>query len=195
MPTQSSNASYPGYGLEKQISNWSDEINVDESTRRVNVVTPLLAATLDRTGVTSRNASHILLAFATGQGMKVDQMNLSSSAIEQQRIKERCRADEKRRESIEFPNHLVVHWDGKSQSEVSLMKEGKKNEKKKEVVERLPILVTGSGTEQLLECSKLSSGTGMNISSAVVRQLRDWKIADRVQAMCFDTTSSNTGKL
>lgn len=169
------------------------ELDEAEPTTRINVVTPLLAATLDRTGVTSRTASHILLAFATGQGMDVDRMNLSSSAIEQRRIKERCKADERRKAVSEFPNHLIVHWDGKAHSEISLTKEGEKQIQTKEVVERLPILVTGSGTEQLLGSAKLSSGTGKNIASAVVGQLWEWDIADRVQAMCFDTTNSNTG--
>lgn len=157
-------------------------LNNDEPTARVNVVTPLLTATLDRTGVSSRNASHILLAFATDQGMDVDALNLSSSSIERNRVKQRKLTDDQHRQNIQFPNYLSVHWDGKAVTETKV------------VVERLPILVTGYGTEQLLQSAKLSSGTGISIATAVLKALQDWKISDRVQAMCFDTTNSNTGK-
>src|SRR6218665_888191 len=36
-------------------------------------------------------------------------------------------------------------------------------------------------------------GDLLEISQAVVCALKDWEVADRVEAMCFDTTAANTG--
>ncbi|KAG0728480.1 hypothetical protein GWK47_032372 [Chionoecetes opilio] len=64
----------------------------------------------------------------------------------------------------------------------------------KENVERLPILVSGNGTVQLLNVPKLPSGTGSERAKAVVGALKDWDLTERISGMSFDTTSSNTGR-
>jgi hypothetical protein len=62
-----------------------------------------------------------------------------------------------------------------------------------EKIERLPIVVSGGGKFKLLGIPKLTSGTCAEIAEAVVESLQDWNIKDSVNAMCFDTTASNTG--
>src|SRR6478609_12047720 len=64
-----------------------------------------------------------------------------------------------------------------------------------ELVDRLPVIVSGAGIDQLLGVPKLPSGTGEAQASAVARALEEWGLIDRVSAMCFDTTSSNTGRV
>lgn len=64
----------------------------------------------------------------------------------------------------------------------------------KSKVDRLPVLVSGTDISQLLSVPKLPSGTGDEQAKAVVNSLRNWQIEDMVQGMCFDTTSSNTGR-
>ncbi|KAG0721650.1 hypothetical protein GWK47_046059 [Chionoecetes opilio] len=61
--------------------------------------------------------------------------------------------------------------------------------------ERLAILVTGEGVEKLLGVPKLHSGTGDAAATAVFEALEDWGVQERVVAMCFDTTSANTGAI
>ena len=61
-------------------------------------------------------------------------------------------------------------------------------------MDRLPVLVSGKQVSQLLTVAKLPSGTGQAQASAVVEALKDWDVGARVNAMCFDTTSSNTGR-
>lgn len=80
-----------------------------------------------------------------------------------------------------------VHWDGKMLSDL----QGESNSK----VDRLPVIVTFDGNEQLLGVPKVSSGEGKGkrIAEAVHGLLIEWGIADRVQALSFDTTSTNTG--
>ncbi|KAJ8411990.1 hypothetical protein AAFF_G00142570 [Aldrovandia affinis] len=64
----------------------------------------------------------------------------------------------------------------------------------KENVNRLPILVSGNGTVQLLNVPKLPNGTGSEMAKAVVGALKDWDLTERIGGMSFDTTSSNTGR-
>jgi len=63
----------------------------------------------------------------------------------------------------------------------------------KEQVDRLPVLISGVATEQLLGVPKLPSGTGEAQAAAVVQLVKEWGIEDCVAALCFDTTASNTG--
>ena len=63
-----------------------------------------------------------------------------------------------------------------------------------EKVDRLPILVSGSGVDQLLCIPKLSAGTGEAMASAMLEAVESWGIKDQIKAISFDTTSSNTGR-
>ena len=79
---------------------------------------------------------------------------------------------------------LVVHWDGK------LMQDLTSNVH----VDRLPIIVSGSGVKQLLTVAKLTNGTGQSQANAVVTALEEWGLTENVIGMSFDTTASNTGR-
>ena len=46
----------------------------------------------------------------------------------------------------------------------------------------------------LLKIAKLPYGTGLQQAKAVVEALDDWDLKQKVVAMSFDTTSSNTGR-
>ncbi|KAK3916748.1 Alanine racemase, catabolic [Frankliniella fusca] len=65
------------------------------------------------------------------------------------------------------------------------------NDKK---ADRLPVLVSGIRTEQLLGAPELSHGSGECIAAAVVGLLKEWELEDRVMGLVFDTTSSNSGR-
>ena len=80
---------------------------------------------------------------------------------------------------------LVLHWDGKLMADLT----------GDEKVDRLPIIVSGSDTEQLLCVPKLPSGTGKAMADALMDAVSDWGISGRIKALSFDTTSSNTGRL
>jgi len=64
---------------------------------------------------------------------------------------------------------------------------------KKDVVDRMAIVVSGTGVEQLLGMPKLPSGTADGQATAVAKVLQEWGIVNRVCAVCFDVTSTNTG--
>lgn len=46
----------------------------------------------------------------------------------------------------------------------------------------------------LIDVPRLDSSSGEEQAAAVYKALQDWQLCDRVQALCCDTTSSNTGK-
>ena len=62
-------------------------------------------------------------------------------------------------------------------------------------MDRLPILVSGHGVDQLLAVPKLPSGSGEASATAVYEAAVAWGVCDRIKAMLFDTTAVNTGRL
>ncbi|KAK2709688.1 hypothetical protein QYM36_013384 [Artemia franciscana] len=80
---------------------------------------------------------------------------------------------------------LLVHWDGKLIADLT----------SKDQFDQLPIMVSGKGVSQLLTVAKLTSGTGEPQAPAVYSAIEDWGITENIHAMCFGTTSSNTGRL
>lgn len=78
---------------------------------------------------------------------------------------------------------FVVHWDGKSFPDLI----GKAK------VDREDIIVSSNGTSKFFGAPKISPATGENIANAVYETLTKWNIVNRVEGMCFDTTSTNSG--
>lgn len=78
---------------------------------------------------------------------------------------------------------LTLHWDGKLLEDIA----------GRETVDRLPVLVSGAGVEQLLAVPKMPSGTGEAAANAVYETAVSWNICDQVKCMSFDTTAANTG--
>src|SRR6218665_1811049 len=56
----------------------------------------------------------------------------------------------------------------------------------REHIDRLPIIISGVGVEQLLGVPKLPSGTDEAQATAVIMSLEEWGVTNRVAALCFD---------
>lgn len=84
--------------------------------------------------------------------------------------------------STTFPNFCTVHWDTKLLGELG---------------EHLAVVVSGDFpikiSEKLLGVPDIDSSSGMNQANGILGILRDWNLQRKVFALCFDTTSSNTG--
>lgn len=79
---------------------------------------------------------------------------------------------------------MVVHFDGKILPD--LIGSDKHD--------RLPIVATQShGFDQLLGVPQLEFGTGKATADAVYKALCEWKLENKIEAVCTDTTSTNTG--
>ena len=62
-------------------------------------------------------------------------------------------------------------------------------------VERLPIIVTGTDMEQILDIPKLNNASGEAQAIPVFNTLEKWELKNKINALCCDTTASNTGRL
>ncbi|KAK2702108.1 hypothetical protein QYM36_019238 [Artemia franciscana] len=152
---------------------------------RKAVVTPELAAALDRTKVSDRKAVFVIAETAKSLGMTIDQLALNRDSVRRLRAKHRIHSSASIRAKFQSDVPLVVHWDGKLIPDLI----------GKEKVDRLPVLVSGKEVLQLLTVAKLPSGTGEAQASAVFGAIEDWGIPGNIRAMCFDTRSSNTGRI
>lgn len=129
---------------------------------------------------------HILTQTARSLGQDVGDLIVNRSTIRRKRLQHRSSRAAEILSNFKPKSALIVHWDGKLMPDLT----GHGDH-----VDRLPVLVSGIGASQLLAVPKLPSGTGDEQGKAVVKALQQWHIADMVQGMCFDTTSSNTGRL
>ncbi|XP_065679988.1 uncharacterized protein LOC124806701 [Hydra vulgaris] len=154
--------------------------------RPKNIVSPQVAAALDQTKISDRNAVYALASFLVA-GQNPSELALNRWSIRRNRMKHRDETILKLKESFgenirDVP--LVVHWNGKLLPDIS---------EKHEKIDRLPILVSGQGVERLLNVPKLPNGTGEAMANAVVTAIYDWNLAENIKAMSFDTTASNSG--
>ena len=152
---------------------------------RRSVLTPHLAAALDRTKVSDRKAVFVIAETAKSFGHNIDDLALNRDTIRRLRVQHRTQRSADIKAEFRGNIPLVVHWDGKLIPDLI----------GKEKVDRLPVLVSGEGTSQLLTVAKLPSGTGKAQAAAVFEAIEDWGLANSISAMCFDTTSSNTGRI
>ena len=60
-------------------------------------------------------------------------------------------------------------------------------------VDRLPMVITGYGVDQLFCIPKPASAAGENMATAVYNAIQDWKVSENIKSFCFDTNSSNIG--
>ena len=67
------------------------------------------------------------------------------------------------------------------------------NQKLSNKYDKLLVLVSYDGTKKLLAVPKLTSESGKSMALAV-KAWNDWELKDKVVAMGFDTTRSNTGQ-
>jgi len=124
-----------------------------------------LAAALDRSGVSDRNAVYILSEAYVGQNPS--HFVLSRSSVGHKRTDYQLNVVQKIKKHFHPNEPLTVHWDGKLVEDLV----GKKH------VDRLPILVSGHGISKLLGVPKLVSGTGEVVATAVFNTIADWGIS------------------
>ena len=149
------------------------------------MVTPKVAAVLDRTNTSIRTATMIIASVINEVGCSTSPAILSKSTIHRQRYKWRHAVQIK----DDFrASKSVVLWDGKLLPDITGVDT--------EQVDRLPVLVSSllDGSTKLLGVPKLASGSGKAAMKAVLELLKSRKCDSLVLDMCFDTTASNTGR-
>lgn len=150
---------------------------------RKKLVDDDLAVSLDVAKLSDRKAAVVLTITLKCVGCDPSTYNVNTSSIRRQRIKCRQKIAESLKSVFKPEVPLTIHWDGKMIEDIS----------GHEIVDRLPILVSGKSVDQLLAVPKLASGTGESAASAVYKTLLTWGLSEHVKCMSFDTTASNTG--
>ncbi|KAL4090485.1 hypothetical protein QTP88_025312 [Uroleucon formosanum] len=150
-------------------------------------VSEKLAVVLDKCKISDRNAVHLLIATAEALGNNVNKLIINRSSIRNARIEFRKERAKKIRQDYNLANEetVVVHWDGKLLPALT----------GKGLVDRLPIVASVNGHEQLLGVPALNTGTGSDQANAVYQTIVEWCLTENVQAFCSDATASNTGRL
>lgn len=151
---------------------------------KINFITDKLSAALDRCKISDRDAVNILLATAESLGVNTDALIINRTSIKYTRERFRKERMEKIRNDFNASEigPCVVHWDRKLLPSLY----------RKQLVDRLPVIISHNGTDQLLGVPELRSGTGENQATAVYQELENWGLIENVQALCCDTTASNT---
>lgn len=150
-------------------------------------ITTKLVAALDKCKLSDRDSVHILMATAEALGLNTKDLVINRSSIRRYRQKlreERALAIKSNHKELQL-EFAVVHWDGKLLPEIS----------EKEKVDRLPVIISGNGKEYLLGVPKLASGSGADIAAGVYEMLTEHQFQNKIEALCCDTTASNTGRI
>ncbi|XP_074101902.1 uncharacterized protein LOC141529299 [Cotesia typhae] len=154
------------------ISEYEDKMP-KQQVPKIDIMTPELAAALDRANVTSRIATYIIAALLSSLNIDCASVNFSHVTIHRAREKFRKEAALNLKTNLETDNY-VLHFDGKLLSDITGT----------EQVDRLPNILV----------PKIESGTGQNQASAIIKTVKQWDInTDNIKALCSDTTASNTG--
>ncbi|XP_062557080.1 uncharacterized protein LOC134221932 [Armigeres subalbatus] len=147
------------------------------------IMTPILAATLDRIGLSDRNALYAISAVLTSAGLNLEDYTVSRQTISRARAEYRQEIAQNIQSNFDLNGPLVVHWDEKLLHDLTGT----------DKVERLPVLVSSGANVQLLGVPKLSSGTGERQANEVCKLMNAWELSDRICAMGFDTTGIKIG--
>lgn len=164
----------------------TDKFNSGPSLRRKrprNIVSLEVASALDRAKVSNRSAAYVLAATAKSLGHNVADIALNRESIRSVRRKHRKQIAADIRANFHPSAALTVHWDSKLLPSLT----------SSDRVDRLAVVVSGSGVMKLLGVPIIQNGTGEMQAQAVLETLQQWNLTERVQFMSFDTTASNTG--
>ena len=99
--------------------NSASETEPPPPKRSEKVVTPGLAAALDKTKTSDRNATYVISEALKSVGHNPDELVLSRQTVRRKQM-EFCQSfAEDLKESFEADIPLTVHWDGKMMSDIA----------------------------------------------------------------------------
>ena len=142
---------------------------------------------LDRCNISNRDAVRIISAAAEALGQDPLHLEVSKSTVRVRRQKfreKRVQIINNRFENLDLTG-AVLHWDGKLLPHIL----------NKENVERLAVLISCSDEEQLIGVPQMENNKGCTQAKAVFSEVKNLGATRKIEAMCFDTTAINTGRL
>ncbi|XP_076279088.1 uncharacterized protein LOC143208527 isoform X1 [Lasioglossum baleicum] len=150
------------------------------------VITPKLVAVLDSCRISDRDAIRIVMATAECLGHDLNELIINRTSIRRYRHNYRSEHAAQLQEMFGQINlrGITIHWDATLIPDIS-----HKN------VERLPIVISCGEIKKLLGIPVIPSGSGANQASAIFSKTEEWNLSQQVEALCFDTTATNTGRI
>lgn len=151
------------------------------------IITEKLSVLLDRCNISDRDAIRIVSATAEALGQDPQKLAISRSTfrVRRQKFREkRVHIIKKRFKNVDLQG-AVLHWDGKLLPNIL----------SKENVERLAVLISCGDEEQLIGVPQMDNNKGCTQANAAFSEVKKWGAVEKIEAMCFDTTAVNTGRL
>ena len=129
----------------------SEASNVTSKTKRQKcMLDEKLSASLDMAKLSNRKAALVLTHTLQSAGVNPESYSVSYSSIRRQREDNRTQIAGRLKSEFSANMPLTVHWYGQLLEYIT----------GKETVDRLPVLISGLGVDQLLGVPKLLAGTG-----------------------------------
>ena len=156
--------------------------------KKKNIVSKnsLLLQTSDRRQLSSRALTSVAGAALVEMGEDLNDHVFSHSTINRNRRHMRAETAGAIKTSFCPPKRATVHFDGKLLTDLS-----------GGFGDRLAVMLSGDTPDctsgKLLSARLIKDSSGKEQADEVVRALKEWKAQNNIVAMCFDTTSSNTG--
>lgn len=150
---------------------------------RKKILSDRVLSCLDRVRMSSNSAFRLIASVLNELEIDIHNVIFSVSTISRHRKRTRTDHLEGLQQSIVFPEHLTLHWDGVKIWDLNL----------KKFVHHVAVKVTGVHCEQTLHIARTEDGTARTFVPIIIQQLREWTIFDRVHFLNFDTTRVNTG--
>ena len=132
--------------------------------------------------MSNRGSMAALDPFVSGLGSNVENLSLSASTIHRHRRIHREAKAAEIKESFSPTVPPTVHWDEKLVPALT----------NREDVDLLPILVSGKGVCKLLP-APITDVKAEPTATTIMKVINKWNLQDRISALCFETTATNTG--
>lgn len=146
-------------------------------------MTSNLCAALDRANISSRYGTLIIANTLLSLNMNIENYNISHRTVHRSRIKFRKSIAVGLRNEFNIDYRYVLHWDGKILKDIIGT----------QTVDRLPIVLSIADVQQLIGVPKMNKNHAETQTSAIIATLDQGQVRSHIKAMCFDTTSVNTG--
>lgn len=123
-------------------------------------MTEKVAATFDKCFISDRNAVRILIAVAEACGCEIDNLIINKTSIcyYRQQFRQKLAENIKTIFGTSELTAAVLHWDGKLLQQMLYVQK----------VDRMAIIISNEGNEQILSIPALKSGTGIVQATAIV---------------------------
>ena len=159
-----------------------------DTRKKKNIISSdsLVLHAADRAQLSSRELAYVAGAALVESGEDLNDHVFSHRTIHRNRPKMRAKVKTEVLNSFIPPKRAEVHFDGKRLKDLN-----------GGFGDRLAVMLSGDTPDcrsgKLLSANLIKDGTGKQQAEEVLRALKEWNAEMMVVAMCFDTTSANTG--